>query len=129
MNDQNLRPHNISSTEQAREMGRKGGKASAKAKKEKKHMSQIYGEFLAEKFSVTVDGERQETTGAAFLSQVVKKVLVAGGSPAVSMMKEIREATEGTKAALTGADGAALFPNKITIELVRDIQEPDNAAS
>jgi hypothetical protein len=88
-------------TQKAREIGAKGGKRSGEAKREKKLMSQIYGEFLAEKFKVGTDYE----TGADIVSRIVKTILNEGGSPAVSLMKEIREATEGTKTKLTGEDG------------------------
>lgn len=99
-NPQNLK---TPSTEQARIIGSMGGKRSAEVKKEKKLMSQIYGEFLAERFNISVDGEEIETTGADLIATVVKGVLSAGGSPAVSLMKEIREATEGNKTELSGS--------------------------
>ena len=93
---ENLDP--IHSTEVARERGAKGGRASGISKREKKLMSQIYGEFLAEKFDiVTEEGEAKTLEGGELVSKVVKTVLLAGGSAAVSLMKEIREATEGSK--------------------------------
>jgi len=104
-NIKNLRPKPITSVEQAKSMGRKGGLASVKAKREKKLMSQIYGEFLAERFKVRVDGKDQEITGADLVGRVVKTVLNEGGSPAVSLMKEIREATEGSKVKVEGELG------------------------
>ena len=99
-----LKPGKLTA-EQASIMGRKGGIASVKAKREKKLMSQIYGEFLADRFKVDIDGEDHEITGADLVSKVVKAVLTEGGSPAVSLMKEIREATEGSKTKVTGEDG------------------------
>lgn len=98
----NLRPL---TTELAREIGAKGGKRAAESKRKKKLMSQIYGEFLAEKFAVTVDGTKQDMTGEKLVNSVVKKVLIGGGASAVSLMKEIREATEGSKVAITDPDG------------------------
>lgn len=97
---ENLNPP-IKTANEARRLGKNGGKASGVARREKKLMSQIYGEFLAERFKVRVDGKDQEITGADLVGRVVKTVLNDGGAPAVSLMKEIREATEGTKSQLT----------------------------
>ena len=103
MNDHNLNP--VKSKKEARERGRKGGIRSGEVKREKKLMSQIYGEFLAERFKVRVDGKDHEITGADLVGRVVKTVLNEGGSPAVSLMKEIREATEGSKVKVEGELG------------------------
>jgi len=103
-NPKNLKKGGITA-DQAPKMGRKGGLASVKVKREKKLMSQIYGEFLAERFKVRVDGKDQEITGADLVGRVVKTVLNEGGSPAVSLMKEIREATEGSKVKVEGELG------------------------
>jgi hypothetical protein len=92
-------------TAKAREIGRKGGKKSVEARREKKLMSQIYGAFLAEKHKVKIEGEWKEITGEQYLAAVMNKVFGAGGAPAVSLMKEIREATEGSKVAITDPDG------------------------
>ena len=92
---ENLDP--IHSKDVARERGAKGGRASGVAKREKKLMSQIYGNFLAEKHKVKIEGAEKEVTGEQYLAAVMNKVFGAGGAPAVSLMKEIREATEGQK--------------------------------
>lgn len=93
-------------TDQAREIGVLGGKRSVESKRKKKLMSQIYGEFLADKFNVKIDGKDKEITGADLVGRVVKTILNGGGSSAVSLMREIREATEGSK--ITGVDGGPL---------------------
>jgi hypothetical protein len=108
----NLTPRDLS-TDEATEMGRKGGIKSGEVRREKRKMS---GAFLMEKFSVTIDGSPQEMTGWQLVNRVTKAVLVKGGAPAVSMMKEIREATEGGKLALTGADGGPLLYHDMTDE-------------
>ena len=89
-NKQNLK---VPTSEQARINGSKGGKASVKSKRERKLMSQIYAEFLAAKYKV--GGE--DITGDQLMAKVMQKVLSRGDSSAVSLMKEIREATEGQK--------------------------------
>ena len=90
------------STEIQREIQSKGGIKSGESKREKKLMSQIYAEFLISKFNVKTDEGESEVTGSQLVDTVMKDVLKKGGSPAVSMMKEIREATEGNKIDLSG---------------------------
>ena len=78
--------------------GKLGGIASGKAKKEKKLMSQIYAEFLEKEHEIIgKDGKREKLEGHALLSKVMSKVLARGDSASVSLLKEIREAIEGTK--------------------------------
>lgn len=101
---ENLRPRTSLTKEEAKKMGAAGGKASAKVKKEKKLMSQIYAEFLVERFKIEDEttGKRIETTGEKLVNEVVKKIIATGGGPAVTLMKEIREATEGSKVEISG---------------------------
>jgi hypothetical protein len=86
-----LHPENLKSPpspEKAREMGRKGGIASGKAKREAKAMSQLYKEALARKYN--------KRTGEDLVKDVVCDVLARRDSSSVAMMKEVRESTEGT---------------------------------
>jgi len=85
-------------TEEAREIGRKGGKNSVKKRREKKLMSQIYAEFLAKEHDIiTSDGKKKPVSGSEMVSTVMRKVLSRGDSASVSLMKEVREGTEGSK--------------------------------
>lgn len=84
---ENLKPP-FRTPEEAREKGRNGGKKSGEARRKKALLSQIYGELLAEKHAL---GKGKNIKG------VIKEVLKKGGAPAVSMIKEMREATEGSK--------------------------------
>lgn len=79
-------PQNLKrlTTKKAREIGKKGGIASGKAKKERRLMSQIFAELLSN--GLDKDIERTST-----------KVIRKGGGPAVSLMKTIAEVTEGSK--------------------------------
>jgi len=72
-------------TEKAREIGRKGGIASGKAKKEKKLMSAILADYLA----------RQK--GYDSFDKYIEKVLKRGDSSTVSMIKTFVESIEGQK--------------------------------
>ena len=98
----NLKPFNELTEEEQRIIASKGGKASVKARKEKKLMSQIYADFLCEEFDITVEGKKEKLSGNALISQVMKKVLARGDSASVSLMKEVREATEGNKVVMSG---------------------------
>jgi hypothetical protein len=82
----NLKPL---TTEKAREIGRAGGLASVKARKEKKLMSQIYAEVLSEIYD--------EPDPDKNIKGIIKRVLDRGDSSSVSLIKELREGSEGSK--------------------------------
>jgi hypothetical protein len=105
---ENLQP--VRSEAEAREKGRKGGKASGESRREKKLMSQIYADFLARKFDIEIDEKKISLTGEGLAAHAMKQVMAAGGSPAVSLMREIREATEGQKVELLGPINIGLPP-------------------
>lgn len=92
-NEQNLKPITTLSSEEAKKRGSAGGKKSVQARRERKLVSQIYAEFLAKKHK-TGQGD---ISGDEMLEKVVMKVLARGDSSSVAMIKEIREATEGSK--------------------------------
>lgn len=95
---ENLKPKKKGevSHEEAVEKGRKGGKKSGQARREKKLISQIWAEFLINKHRLELEKGKPETmTGHEAVNRVGAKVLEKGGAPAVSLFKEIREATEG----------------------------------
>ena len=92
-------------TEKAREIGAKGGVRSGEVKREKKRMSQIYADFLMGKHKVTINDTERVLEGHELLAEVMKIVLSRGDSASVSLLKELREATEGNKLQLTGGEG------------------------
>lgn len=112
-NEQNLIP--IRSKSKARKLGAKGGKKSGQVRREKKLLSQMYAEFLAREHDVVISGKREKVSGQKLVDSVISKVLSKGKSESVSMLKEIREATEGSKLALTNSEGNDLFENGIKI--------------
>ena len=77
------------SPEEARKFGSMGGKRSVEVRREKKLLSAMYADILAKGFSV--DGERLS------LDEVVSAIISQNNGASVSMLKEIREATEGSK--------------------------------
>jgi len=78
--------------DEARRLGRNGGIKSGQVRKERKLLSQIYADLLAKGFEV--DGERLS------LDEVTGAILSRRDAAAVSMLKEIREATEGSRAVI-----------------------------
>lgn len=82
------------SPEEARKFGKIGGKKSVEVRREKKLLSTMYADLLAKGFEV--EGEKLS------LDQVVTSVLMRADSASVSMLKEIREATEGSKVTVDG---------------------------
>ena len=97
-NPKNLTANTVVTPEEMKARNRRAGKASGKARKEKKLMSQIYAEFLNKEHEIFGNsGKREKLEGHALLSKVMSKVLARGDGAAVSLMKEIREATEGSK--------------------------------
>lgn len=104
MNEQNLKPKPITSVEQAKSMGRKGGIASAKARKDRAVISAMYAKFLAKKTKVNIDGK--PATGVQLFEYAVTTIISKGSDSAkVALMKEMREALEGSKVSITNNDG------------------------
>jgi len=100
---ENLVPFNERTEEEQREIARQGGIASGEARRQKKLMKQIYAEFLEKKHNIVGrDGEKEEISGSDLLSKVMSKVLSRGDSASVSLMREIREATEGSNITISG---------------------------
>jgi len=90
-NPDNIHPH---TSQEARANGRKGGIASGIAKREKKLLSQVYADMLADEFGLAGQG--------LTLSGIIAAVLARADSSTVSMLKEIREATEGSRVQVDG---------------------------
>lgn len=93
-NPENLVPL---TTDKARKIGAEGGKKSGEVKRERKLLSQMYADLLAKGFEI--EGERLS------LDEVASAILARRDNAAVSMLKEIREATEGSKTKMVGEDG------------------------
>jgi len=104
-NVQNLIPL---TTERAREIGAKGGQKFAENLKKKKALSEYYADYLAKANGVD---------GYTDINDVISSVLERGDSASVSMLKEIREATEGSKVEHSGSMSISSAP--LSIEEVR----------
>lgn len=90
----NLRPIKKGelSTQEAKKRGSKGGKASGKARREKKLMSQIYADLLADQSGIKKGQGIKKVAEEILNSTNVKSV-----SARVALMRELREGTEGSK--------------------------------
>lgn len=91
MNEQNLRP---CTPENARERQLKGAQKRKENTQKRQFLSEMYADFLSEKFDVKVDGAKTKITGAELCKMTAKQVLNKGGQASVSMLTEIRKATE-----------------------------------
>lgn len=89
MNEQNLKP--VKTKSEARKRGKAGGLKSGQVRREKALISLEYGKALANANNLKGTGKK--------LHEVVEELLLMGS---VQMMKEIREATEGSKSNITG---------------------------
>jgi hypothetical protein len=80
--------------ETKRKMSSNGGKKSQAVQHEKKLLSSLYAKTIAEMYDVDPKGK------TLTFPMVIKAVLARGDAASVSMLKEIREATEGSKVML-----------------------------
>ena len=98
-NESNLR---TPTTDEAKEMQKKSAEKRKENNAKKKLMSQIYAEFLEQEYEVKVGDGKRKLSGSEFVNEVMRRVLVRGDSSSVSLLKEIREGTEGSKINLSG---------------------------
>ena len=80
-------------------------KSAAKRKEnhaKKVLMSQIYAEFLEKEYNVKVGDKNKKITGADLCNESIKAIIARRDSSSVSMLREIRESTEGQKINLSG---------------------------
>lgn len=99
MNDENLKP---CTKENARERQLKSAKKRKENNAKKKIMSQIYAEFLEKEYNVKTAEGTKKISGAELCNEAMKKIMARGDSSTVSLMKELREGTEGNKLQLSG---------------------------
>ena len=88
---ENLRP--VKTKEEAQARGKQGGLKSVQVKKERKLLSQMYAEILADMYDIDSDVN---------IKTVVKVIMARADSSTVSLIKEMREATEGSKITIDG---------------------------
>ena len=100
MNDENLKP---CTKENARERQLKSAEKRKENNAKKKLMSQIYAEFLEKEYNVRQGDKERKLTGAELVNECMKKIIARGDSSSVSLLREVREGTEGTKVNIDGS--------------------------
>ena len=99
MNEENLKP---CTKENARERQLKSAEKRKENNAKKKLMSQIYAEFLEKEYNVRQGDKERKLTGAELVNECMKKIIARGDSSSVSLLREVREGTEGQKINLSG---------------------------
>lgn len=99
MNEENLR---TPTSEEAKEMQKKSAEKRKENTAKKKLMSQIYAEFLEKEYNVKTTDGTKKISGSELVNEAMKKIMARGDSSTVSLMKELREGTEGQKINLSG---------------------------
>jgi len=95
LNPQNLKP--IQSMDEARELGRKGGIASGKSRRERAKMSAILLTYLEKTHNVKHSGKIKRVSTEVLLCDALDKAITKGGSNLVGLIKVIGELTEGQR--------------------------------
>ena len=98
-NPQNLNP---CTPENARERQLKSAEKRKENNAKKKLMSQIYAEFLEKEYNIKFGDKTKKITGAEFVNEAMKKIIARGDSSSVSLLRELREGTEGSRVQVTG---------------------------
>lgn len=88
--------------ENARERQLKSASKRKENHAKKVLMSQIYAEFLEKEYNVRQGDKERKLTGAELVNECMKRIIARGDSSSVSLLKELREATEGSKVQLSG---------------------------
>jgi hypothetical protein len=91
------RPENLIplTTEKAREIGSKGGRASVEARRKNKVFAGIYTEMLAAEYKVKKDGTESTVKGTEFVKIIAADVLERRDATSVSMLESMRKAIDG----------------------------------
>lgn len=115
---ENLTPF---TSDNAKEMQRKGAEKRKENNAKKKMMSQIYAEFLEKEYNVRQGDKERKLTGAELVNECMKKIIARGDSSSVSLMREVREATEGQKINLSGTVKTEMESTEERIKLFEDL--------
>jgi hypothetical protein len=119
-NPQNLNPCN---SENARERQLKSAEKRKENNAKKKLMSQIYADFLEREYEVKAGEGKRKLSGAELVNEVMRKVLARSDSSSVSLMREIREGTEGTKMQLSGEIATKLETQEDRLKAFEDLMK------
>ena len=107
--------------ENARERQLKSAEKRKENNAKKKLMSQIYAEFLEQEYEVKVGEGKKKITGAELVNESMKKIMARSDSSSVSLMRELREGTEGTKVNLSGTVKAEMETTEERLKLFEEL--------
>lgn len=99
MNEQNLKP---CTPENARERQLKSAEKRKENNAKRKLLSELYADFLEEEFEIKEGEIKRKISGAEYCKLIAKKVLNRADASSVSMLGEIRKATEGDAIKISG---------------------------
>ena len=117
-NPQNLKPCN---SENARERQLKSAQKRKENRQKKILMSQIYADFLAKEYKVKVGDKNKKISGADFVNEAMKKIIARGDSSSVSLLRELREGTEGNKIQLSGEIKTEVMSAEQRVEAFKEL--------
>ena len=89
-------------SDNAKEMQRKGAEKRKENNAKKKLMSQIYAEFLEREYNVRQGDKERKLTGAELVNECMKKVMARSDASSVSLMREIRSCLDGENIKISG---------------------------
>ena len=89
-------------SEEAKAMQLKGAKKRKENNAKRKLLSELYADFLEEEFEIKEGESRRKITGSEYCKLIAKKILNRADSSSVAMLREVREATEGSRVNLSG---------------------------
>jgi len=95
-------------SDNAKEMQRKGAEKRKENNAKKKLMSQIYAEFLEKEYNVRQGDKERKLTGAELVNECMKKIIARGDSASVSLMREVRSCLDGENIKISGEVNATL---------------------
>lgn len=119
-NPQNLNPCN---SENARERQLKSAEKRKENNAKKKFMSQIYAEFLEKEYNVKAGDKTKKISGAELCNEAMKKIIARGDSASVSLLRELREGTEGNKIQLSGNVNTTLQTTEERLKAFEDLMK------
>lgn len=124
-NNENLISLKTRSLEDRKRIAAAGGRAAAKVKRKKRMISEIYAQSLSKIYSVEIGDVQKRMNGERLILYVIGEILERRDSASVALLKEIREATEGSKLDLLAVTQTSMLSASERLEAFKELQEND----
>lgn len=108
-------------SEEAKAMQLKGAEKRKENNAKRKLLSELYADFLEEEFEIKEGETKRKISGAEYCKLIAKKVLNRSDASSVSMLAEIRKATEGEKVNLAGSVKMEMETQEQRLELFQKL--------